>query len=54
LASEWFVDKRYPVVLTPDPKDARNVTVQWISSYSGQFELHYGQYKKTIVVESLF
>ena len=54
LASEWSVDKRYPVVLTPDPKDARNVTVQWISSYSGQFELHYGQYKKTIVVESLF
>ena len=54
LAAEWFVDKRYPVVLTPDPKDARNVTVQWISSYSGQFELHYGQYKKTIIVESLF
>ena len=54
LAAEWNVDSRYPVVITPDPTDARHITLQWISSYSGQFDLWYGNYKKTIVVESLF
>ena len=54
LATEWVVDKKYPVILTPDPKDPRKVTLKWDSSYSGQFELKYGKYKKTIVVESLF
>ena len=51
----WRVDKKYPVTLTLDESDARHVWVQWESSYSGQFELHYGNYaSKTIVVESLF
>ena len=54
LAKVWTVDKRYPVILTLDPKDPRNVTIQWNSSYSGQFDLYYGDYKKTIIVESLF
>ena len=54
LADEWMVDSKYPVVLTPDPKDARHIYVKWTSNYSGQFDLYYGSYKKTIIVESLF
>lgn len=53
-ADEWYVDKKYPVELIPDPTDPRRVSVRWVSSYSGQFELLYGNYSKTIVVESLF
>lgn len=53
-ADEWYVDKKYPVELIPDPTDPRRISVRWISSYSGQFELLYGDYSKTIVVESLF
>lgn len=59
---DWFVDKKYPVKLVEDDKvDYHKVTLQWMSNYSGQFELCYGNketgdavYKKTIVVESLF
>ena len=54
LAAEWRVDSRYPIILTPDPQDARHITLKWTSSYSGQFDLWYGAYKKTIIVESLF
>ena len=54
VAAEWYVNKKYPVTLIPDPKDPRNITVKWTSSFSGQFDLHYGYYKKTIIVESLF
>ena len=54
LAAEWRVDKKYPVELTFDDKDPRKVQVKWLDSYSGQFELYYGDYSKTIVVESLF
>ena len=50
---EWIVDKKYPVKLiqTPDP---REIILVWDNAYSGQFELTYGKYTKTIVVESLF
>ena len=51
--ADWKVDKKYPVKLVPGT-DPRTVTVLWDSSYSGQFELNYGNYSKTIVVESLF
>lgn len=54
LAASWSVDKKYPIVLMPDPNDPRNITLEWVGSYSGQFDLYYGEYKKTIVVESLF
>ena len=54
VAALWSVDKKYPVTLTFDPNDPRNVSLKWESSYSGQFDLYYGDYKKTIVVESLF
>ncbi len=60
---DWFVDKKYPVKLVEeDDIDYHVVKLQWLSNYSGQFELCYGNkdypespnYTKTIVVESLF
>ena len=51
---EWHVDKKYPVTITIDPMDRRHITLKWESSYCGQFELSYGPFTKTIVVESLF
>lgn len=53
-AAVWTVDNKYPVQLVYDETDPRNVTLTWTSGYSGQFDLYYGDYKKTIVVESLF
>jgi hypothetical protein len=50
----WSVDDKYPVTLQINDQDPRKVTVKWTGSYSGSFELHYGEYSKTIVVESLF
>ena len=52
--SEWKVDKKYPIVLEVSKTDPRIVTLKWDSAYSGQFELTYGNFTKTIVVESLF
>ena len=52
LISEWKVDKNIPVRLE---QDGKTVKVCWLDTYSGQFDLYYGNaYKKTIVVESLF
>lgn len=54
-AALWSVDKKYPVNLSVDKNDPRNVIVTWDNSFSGQFELHYGDFaSKIIVVESLF
>ena len=52
MMGDWFVDERLPVLL--DAKDPKTVNIKWDSTFSGQFDLHYGDYKKTIVVESLF
>ena len=54
IAATWSVDPQYPVKLIPDARDPRNITLIWESPFSGQFDLHYGDYSKTIVVESLF
>lgn len=48
---EWKVESKLPIILVPDGK---KVKLKWDSSYSGQFDLYYGDFKKTIVVESLF
>ena len=53
-ASLWSVDKKYPVKLVFDETDPRNIALVWTAGYSGQFDLYYGEHKKTIVVESLF
>ena len=50
----WELGEKCPVKVEIDPKDPRNVTITWTQGYSGQFDLYYGDYKKTIVVESLF
>lgn len=54
LKADWVIDKKYPVQYTVDSKDPRKIYIMWDTSYSGQFELCYGKYSKTIVVESLF
>ena len=52
---QWSVeslsDVQPPVTLEIFDK---KVIVKWCQSYSGQFELKYGNYSKTIIVESLF
>lgn len=51
LASgEWTVDKSVVSLVT----DGKKAQVKWLSNYSGQFELKYGDFTKTIIVESLF
>ena len=51
---DWIVDKKYPVIIVEDEKNPQHIWLKWDSSYCGQFELSYGVYTKTIVVESLF
>ena len=52
--SQWKVDKKYPVILEVSKTDPKMVSLKWDSAFSGQFELQYGNFAKTIVVESLF
>lgn len=54
VAEAWKVDEKYPVELEYDKNNSTTVNVTWTRSYSGQFELRYGSFTKTIVVESLF
>ena len=49
--SSWTWDKKLPIQAAPKGKE---IIIKWSSSYSGQFDLYYGDIKKTIVVESLF
>lgn len=52
--SVWSIDKKYPVEWSVDPEDDATIILKWQSGYSGQFEITYGNFTKTIVVESLF
>jgi hypothetical protein len=54
LKANWYVDSKYPVILTIDENNPYKVSLEWNSNYSGQFILYYGDFQKTIVVESLF
>ena len=50
--AEWFIDnKKLPIGLKAEGK---RVELIWNSSYSGKFNLCYGDLKKAIIVESLF
>lgn len=52
LEGEWSVTDKAPVYLESNGKI---VKLRWVDTYSGQFDLIYGNaYRKTIVVESLF
>lgn len=56
IEGDWKIDSQLPIASDKFIDDEGNpaVTIKWISSYSGQFVLSYGEYEKTIVVESLF
>lgn len=49
--SKWYIDPKYPIDYTIEDN---KITLMWNKTYSGQFELHCNDKKKTIVVESLF
>ena len=59
----WYIDTNVPVNYTVsiNEKSYNTISIKWIQSYSGQFDIWFGnkekekaKYKKTIVVESLF
>jgi len=54
VGTPWTVDSRYPIRMIVDPDNPRKVSIEWLRAISGQFELTYNGYTKTIVVESLF
>lgn len=49
--ASWNYDTRLPIEASVNGKE---ITIKWVAAYSGQFVLTYGDYNKTIVVESLF
>ena len=49
--SQWEYDKKLPLKVVID---GSNLTLKWLSTYSGQFDLKCGEEVKTIIVESLF
>lgn len=51
----WSTDREVPVKLTPYINDTENgVVLYWKSTYSGEFDLLFGPYKKHVIVKSLF
>ena len=52
--ADWYVDKSIPVKIVIDEEDSKKIHLIWKASMSGQFDLIYSNYKKTIVVQSLF
>lgn len=48
---EWGWDKKLPIAATPNGNE---LILKWTQSYTGQFDLSFGNTTKTIVVESLF
>lgn len=55
LLSDWRVkspNKNLPLKI--EKIDDYTLDIKWDSTYSGQFSLLYGDYEKTIIVESLF
>lgn len=54
LGTSWTVDSRYPIRMIVDKDNPRKVSIEWLRAISGQFELTYNGFTKTIVVESLF
>lgn len=53
--NRWNIDtKKYPITFEVNPKDDREITLKWNSSFNGQFDISIAGVTKTIVVESLF
>ena len=53
IIGDWFVDSKLPIQININKED-NSITLEWKNTYSGQFDLYCGDFKKTIVVESLF
>lgn len=53
-SGEWAVNSKLPVKIEKIQSDKPTVQITWSAGYSGQFDLMYGNYKKTIIVQSLF
>lgn len=49
--ADWTYDIKLPLATKIEGK---KIKLKWLSNYSGQFDLYYGDCKKTIVIESLF
>ena len=54
LDGMWRVKSECPVQLIISDENPKECKIRWIRSISGQFDLSYGPYSKTIIVESLF
>ena len=54
IDGNWKITSKCPVQLIVSKENPKECTIRWIRTISGQFELSYGPYSKTIVVESLF
>lgn len=52
--SNWTVQKDRPVKYSVDANDPLTIYLMWDSTYSGEFDLSFGNFTKKIVVESLF
>ena len=52
--NSWKVQQDRPVKYSIDEDDPLTIYVMWDSSYSGEFDLTYGNFTKKVVVESLF
>ena len=53
LISDWTIEAKTNAI-SYEEIDEHTIKLKWNSSYSGQFNLKYGSFSKTIVVESLF
>lgn len=51
-AGNWSYDTSLPIQAEIDADN--KIKIKWNNTYSGQFELSFGDYTRTIVVESLF
>ena len=54
LIAEWGIDRSGLPLKVERTDDEHVINLTWEAGYSGQFILSYGDYYKTIVVESLF
>ncbi len=50
-SGEWAWNQKLPIKASIN---GNKITIKWNATYNGQFELFFGDIKKTIVVESLF
>lgn len=50
---EWSFESESPIPIEYTI-DGKTITIKWLKTYIGQFDLKYGNSRKTIVVESLF